>query len=606
MVEFAPAQWASWAGLGLLAALLALALLHRHGRARQSALAQELQSQRRAVAELRAALRDSGMGRADDARRDDAAEAPPFEAALEQLPEAVELLAPVTAADGTVTDFRWLWLNAAAAARLGRPAQVLVGRRVLEEQPEDAFQAARVRQWRAALASGGPQRADFAGAGAARPACQLLSFPLAADGRAPQLVAVTRDARASDAELAGPPADGAALAELQRVAKLKDEFLANLSHELRTPLNAIAGWAHVLGRAESAEPGLLQRAADAIERNVRMQSALVNHLLDLSRMVSGSLRIERRSADVGAALHSALDAVRLAAETKWVALECAPLPDEPALCLGDQARLAQVFEQLLDNAVKYAPVNGRVQAVLALSPGRVRVEVRDNGTGIAPEALPQLFDRFARADSSIARQQTGLGIGLAIVRSLVELHGGSVSAASDGPGQGACFTVDLPRLDPALATANAASPAPPAPARAPSVAESDLPLAWRRILVLEDETDSLELLSLLLREQGAIVRAFDRPEPALAAAENSLFDLVISDIGIPGMDGLAFLRKLRERPFAPRAIALTAYSGDASREQALAAGYSRVELKPIDPPAFLRAVVDEINCAAPPAASRAA
>ena len=547
-----------------------------------------------------------------------------WHAAQELSPDAFELLEPVRsdAADGArILDFRWRYLNPAAAALLGGADAVQVGRRVLADHPGDAFQATRFAHWLEVMADGRPRRADFTrqDRGLAT-ACQTLSVALDEC-----LAVTTRDA---SEQAHGLQVERAAYTQLQRATRLKDEFLANLSHELRTPLNAIAGWAHVLGRAE-ADTDLVQRAAQAIGRNTRAQAALVDSLLDMSHLASGTLHIERRPLDVGAVLARAVDSVRAAAGAKWIAIDQSDIASG-VQCLGEPARLQQVFAHLLDNAVKYTPLNGHVRVAMTTHSRSVSVVISDDGAGIEPALLPHLFTRFTQGDGSISRPHGGLGIGLAIAQGLALLHGGKVSVTSDGPGRGTRALVELPLLDmpqgappPAVSAADAppggtrAAERDPADATAPPVDardargpldaaghagsasphEGSLPLAWRRILVLEDEADSLELMSLLLRQQGAVVRAFDQPEQALAAAENGVFDLVISDLGLPGMDGLAFMRRLRERPLAPRAIAVTAYSDDAHRAQALAAGFARVEFKPIVPAQFLDVVIAEIGAA---------
>jgi CheY-like chemotaxis protein/anti-sigma regulatory factor (Ser/Thr protein kinase) len=271
-----------------------------------------------------------------------------------------------------------------------------------------------------------------------------------------------------------------------------------------------------------------------------------------------------------------------------------------ASCIGDPDRLEQVFWNLLTNAVKYTPLNGAVRVALAAGDESSTVEIADTGEGIAPDMLPHVFDRFQQADSSISRRHGGLGIGLTIVRSLVELHGGTVRIASEGAGKGTTVRVTLPRSDAAARNREGADAAPPgegAPLDRPSEAEAVETglrrLTWRRILLLEDQADSLELMTVLLRQEGAIVRAFDNAEQALAAAENGTFDLIISDLGMPGMNGLEFMQRLKRRPVPVKAIALTAYADEAPRNEALAAGYTRVEIKPISPPHFLEVVVAE-------------
>ncbi len=542
-----------------------------------------------------------------------------FKAAQELSLDAFELLEPVRlTGSADIADFTWTYINPAGEALLGASARARVGLRVLSDHPGDAFLAARFLHWQEVMRDGRPRRADFTRDDGERSVpCQTLSVALGE-----RLAVTTRDASEQARSL---QAERAAHGELQRSVQLKDEFLANLSHELRTPLNAIAGWVHVLSHANT-DAALVQRAAEAIERNTRAQASLIDNLLDMSRLTSGTLRIERAPLDLGDVLRGAVEALQPAASAKWIAIDTRGIVSG-VQCLGEPARLAQVFANLLGNAVKYTPVNGHIEVRMRPGPRSVCVDIVDNGAGIEPALLPRLFTRFMQGDGSISRSQNGLGIGLALARSLAELHGGSLCITSEGLGKGSHATVELPLLDvphgapkgrpealpapppdeprsaergPSLATSppatdaagHAAEPRPPT--AAVSARDTELPLAWRRILVLEDEADALELMSLLLRQQGAIVRAFDQPEQALAAAENGMFDLVISDLGLPGMDGLEFMRRLREHPLAPKAIALTAYSDHASRAQALAAGYAHVEFKPIVAPQFLARVIAEI------------
>jgi CheY-like chemotaxis protein len=368
-----------------------------------------------------------------------------------------------------------------------------------------------------------------------------------------------------------------------------------VSHELRTPLNAIVGWSHLLGRAE-ADAQLTHRAADAIGRNARALASLVDDLLDINRIVTGTLALDRQRCDVAAAVRRAVDAVRPAAQMRWVHLQTDDVADALP-CWGDPRRLEQLLGNLLTRAVQSTPLDGAIHVAAQAEAGSVRIRIRDSGEGSAGDA--QLQERFGQADSSASRRHGGLGLGLAIVRSLVELHGGRLLLSSDGVGLGTTVEVELPLAE-ADERGTESVDAPVRAAMAAAAAAPDSPLAWRRILVLEDEADSLELMTVLLRQQGAIVQAYDNAEQALAAAENGSFDLIISDLGMAGMDGLEFMRRLKRRPVPVKAMALTAYAGDATRAQALDAGYSRVEVKPISPPEFLALVCAEATGLRPP------
>jgi signal transduction histidine kinase len=552
-----------------------------------------------------------------------------FRSALEQSLDPFEVLQPVIDGDRTV-DFVWEYVNPAAAGFFGRKPEELIGRRLLAE-PVDPFHAARFEHWVEVMAQGTPKRIEIGrGDNGSLGWYQLLSVSLG-----DRLAVTTHDATAQTRWL---HAERAARSELQRAAKVKDEFLANLSHELRTPLNAIVGWAHLLGRA-GADTALMQRAADAIGRNARAQAALVDDLLDMNSIVTGTLRLAHKYCDLSEIVLRAVNSVAPAAQAKWIRLDTTAVT--PGLtCLGDPERLEQVFWNLVSNAVKYTPLNGAIHIALAQGDTGALAEIRDTGEGIEPEVLPDVFHRFRQADASMSRPHGGLGLGLTIVRSLVELHGGRVSIHSEGSGKGTRVFVELPLAEaPADASVAPAVPASgnalrmahtqatpmtdSAPTQGDAAAAGALldpkdaalqragaqmgtdtdsasrgPLSWRRILVLEDEADSLDLLSVLLRQQGAIVRAFDNAEQALAAAENASFDLVISDLGMPGMNGLEFMRRLKRRPLPVKAIALTAYAGEAQRAQALAAGFTRVEVKPIAPTRFLEIVLAEVGAPA--------
>jgi PAS domain S-box-containing protein len=517
-----------------------------------------------------------------------------FRIAQDQSLDPYEVLRPIVR-DGRTVDFVWEYANPAAAAFFGRTLDSMLGERLLAD-PADRYNAARCAHWIEVMEGGVPRRADFA-----REQHDTIGwYQTLSVSLGDRLAAQTRDVTAQTRWL---NAERAARAELQRTSKLKDEFLANLSHELRTPLNAIVGWAHLLNQP-AADAGLVERAADAIARNARAQAVLVDDLLDMNRIITGTLRVVRQRCDIGAALMRAVDTVMPSAQAKWISIDTTHVASG-ASCIGDPDRLEQVFWNLLTNAVKYTPLNGAVRVALAAGDESSTVEIADTGEGIAPDMLPHVFDRFQQADSSISRRHGGLGIGLTIVRSLVELHGGTVRIASEGAGKGTTVRVTLPRSDAAARNREGADAAPPgegAPLDRPSEAEAVETglrrLTWRRILLLEDQADSLELMTVLLRQEGAIVRAFDNAEQALAAAENGTFDLIISDLGMPGMNGLEFMRRLKHRPLPVKAIALTAYADEAPRKEALAAGYTRVEIKPISPPHFLEVVVAEVGRAA--------
>jgi signal transduction histidine kinase len=535
-----------------------------------------------AVCGLRSAARDVTELRAAQAREAEAQTL--FRAAQDRSLDAFELLRAVRDESGRIVDFVCEYVNPAACTLLGRSAEALVGQRLPGEHA-DRFQRARHAYWCEVMGEGEPRRGEFSREEPGRGNCSYRTLALPLGER---LAVMTIDATAPARSLEAERQQSAAL---QRAATLKDDFLAHLSHELRTPLNAITGWAHLLTRA-GTDAALLQRAAEAIGRNAHAQAVLVDALLDMNRVVSGNLRLERQLCDLSQALQRALATATPQAQAKWIRLHTEDIV--PGVqCSGDPARLEQVFWNLLSNAAKFTPLGGDVWVTLErVDTGTALVEIRDSGEGVPAAVLPHFFDRLQQRGSG-ARSHAGLGLGLTLVKNLVELHGGRVSVHSDGPGLGTTVRVHLPTQEPPGARPPAAAPEPAAQASPDAAA----PLTFRRILVLEDEADSLEVMTVLLRQQGAVVRAFDNAEQALTAAEHSSFDLVISDLGMPGMNGLEFMRRLQRRPVPLKAIALTAYAGEAERAEALKAGYSRVEIKPISPPHFLAIVLAEVGAA---------
>ncbi|HYV57859.1 MAG TPA: response regulator, partial [Candidatus Nitrosopolaris sp.] len=363
--------------------------------------------------------------------------------------------------------------------------------------------------------------------------------------------------------------------------RTKDEFLATLSHELRTPLGAILGWTRLLRSRKLDEPAAA-RALETIERNAKLQSQLVEDLLDVSRIITGKLRLETRPVDLFSLIEGAVETVRPAAEAKAIRLETT-LDSPGGLISGDPDRLLQVIWNLLSNAIKFTPREGRVEVRLGREGAQVTVQVRDTGKGITPEFLPHIFDRFRQADSTTTRAHGGLGLGLAIVRHLVELHGGTVEAASPGEGGGAIFTVALP-----LASVEATGLS---VTRDRDVAD-DTSLEGVHVLVVDDDVDARESLVMVLKECGAEVVAVSSAREALKAVGRVVPDVLVSDIAMPEVDGYGLLRRLRalpvERPVP--ALALTAYAGEDHRRRALAAGFEMHLAKPIDPGELAAAV----------------
>lgn len=364
--------------------------------------------------------------------------------------------------------------------------------------------------------------------------------------------------------------------------RAKDEFLSTLSHELRTPLNAMVGWSTLL-RAGSVPPEQRDRALEAIERNARMQARLVEDMLDLARIEQGKLVLSVGPLEMVRVVEAAIDAVRPAAEAKQIRLQ--PVLDSHATIVGDADRLQQVVWNLLSNAIKFTQRGGRVQVRLRRMQSLVEVAVADNGQGIDPQFLPHIFDRFRQADPSFTRRTGGLGLGLAIVRSLVELHGGEVSAHSDGPSSGATFVVRLPmaplrtdrRLEPAQT--GLGEPRPPGLDCPPS-------LSGLHVLVVDDEPETRDLLRFLLEQCESVVATAASAAEALTVLAESQVDIIISDVGMPEEDGYSLIRRVRALSGpsgAAPALALTAYARSEDRTQALRAGFNMHLAKPIDP-----------------------
>ena len=372
----------------------------------------------------------------------------------------------------------------------------------------------------------------------------------------------------------------AARAEAEAANTLKDEFLATLSHELRTPLNAVLGWARML-KASSLDEATAKRAIDVIERNAHAQMQLIEDLLDVSRIITGKLRLDVKAVSPAAVIEAAVDALRPAAEAKAIRLQ--PVLDPRAGPVsGDPDRLQQVVWNLLSNAVKFTPRGGRVQIRLERVNSHVEIVVTDTGKGIAPDVLPFVFDRFRQADSSSQRAHGGLGIGLALVKNLVELHGGSVQAASPGPDHGATFTVKLPVMLHAETAERATT------ATVPDHAMTSIgSLNGVSLLVLDDDSDALDLFVTVLRQAGGDVRSARSVVEAMTLLRAWEPDAIVSDIEMPGENGYAFIRRLRggEVSHGDRipAIAVTAYGGVNERIRVLSAGFDAYVAKPVEP-----------------------
>ncbi|HEU4714406.1 MAG TPA: ATP-binding protein [Pyrinomonadaceae bacterium] len=371
--------------------------------------------------------------------------------------------------------------------------------------------------------------------------------------------------------------------QAEESSRLKEEFLATISHELRTPLSAVLGWTRMLRLGQLSEEDQV-KALDTIERNARAQAQLIDDLLDVSRIVTGKLRMDVRPADPNSFIDAAVEAVRPAAEAKGVRVQ--KVIDTGAVSIpGDPVRLQQVVWNLLSNAIKFTPRGGRVQIRSERVNSHLEIVVSDTGQGISADFLPHVFDRFRQADQKTSRQHGGMGLGLAIVRHLVELHGGTVRAMSEGAGQGATFTVMLPISPVYQVDASGARVHPGARdlSPPPEIAER---LDGLTFLVVDDEPDTRQLLKQGLEYCGATVRLAGSASDALAALSSGVPDVLISDIGMPGVDGYELIRQIRdlqaEKTSRVAAIALTAYTRVEDRLQALRAGYDMHVPKPVE------------------------
>jgi PAS domain S-box-containing protein len=365
----------------------------------------------------------------------------------------------------------------------------------------------------------------------------------------------------------------------ERMSEMKDEFLATLSHELRTPLNAIVGWAHVL-RQGTKDAADLAKGLDTIERNARMQAQLIEDLLDMSRITSGKMRLDVQTIQPLGFVQAALDTVRPALEAKGIRLDTVLDPAAGPIS-GDPSRLQQVVWNLLSNAIKFTPRGGRVQVVLKRAESHVEIVVTDSGAGIRPEFIAHLFERFRQADATTTRKHGGLGLGLSIVKHLLELHGGTVQVTSPGEGQGTTVTVYLPVLAARRGAEDTAA------ATLPSLMRAEADLRGVKVLVVDDQEEARELIRRVLEDCRATVVTAGSAAEALTLVERERPDLLVSDIGMPEADGFELLRRVRalgaERGGRMPAIALTAFARSEDRTRALRAGFLVHVAKPVDP-----------------------
>jgi CheY-like chemotaxis protein len=374
----------------------------------------------------------------------------------------------------------------------------------------------------------------------------------------------------------------AARSEAERAVRLKDEFFATVSHELRTPLNAILGWSQFL-KKDIGDPEKARHAAEVIERNGKLQAKLIADLLDMSRLISGKMRVEFEGIDLSVIIDAAMESISPTAAAKGVRIDRVGerMPQQIA---GDPGRIQQVVWNLLSNAVKFTPRGGRVEIEVTALDDHVEIRVSDTGEGITPKVLPNIFDRFRQGDSSITRSHGGLGIGLALVKEIVELHGGRVRATSDGEGKGATFVIELPIVTLHDSFSGAVFDS------SPERALDSACLIGMRVLAVDDEPDALVMLRRILEERGAFVGSAPSAEAALAMLGDETFDCIISDIGMPFCDGYAFIAEVRRRGIQVPAIALTAFTRHEDQVQTRKAGYQAHVCKPMEAGQLLSAI----------------
>jgi signal transduction histidine kinase len=517
--------------------------------------------------------------------------APPASAPADKAPAVAPDTAVFEQLDEGVAFYdregRVRYVNAGAERLLGRNRQELFGRRPweLDAAVDEAFARALLR-----VAGGGPPEAleQYDAPRAASLYHRLLPLPGGACVVTRDVTALRRFEREAEVALAR---ERAAREQAEAALRARDEFLGTVSHELRNPLNSILGWTSLL-RAGEVDEGQRDAALATIERNARAQARLIDDLLDIARIVRGELSLDVGPVDLAQVVAAAVEAVRPAAEAKGIKIE--PALGARATIAGDALRLRQALRNLLSNAVKFTPKGGQVRVALRREGAYVEAVVADRGQGIDPELLPHVFDQFRRPDGTAARRFGGLGLGLPIVRSIVELHGGSVTAASDGPRKGATFTVRLPTAP--APPAHEPTPPPPSdgPAPAPAPRGHAVSLVGLNVLVIDDDADARAFVVHALRQCGASVTQAAGTGEAIVVLERGRFDVLVSDVGMPGEDGYALMRKVRAKPpeeggLIP-ALALTAHARVEDRTRALKAGFSMYMSKPVNVQEFLGVV----------------
>lgn len=502
-----------------------------------------------------------------------------LKAVLAATPECVKIVAP----DGSI-----LFMNDAGRTMIEVPEEHDVrGAHVERVIPEKFLDEWREFHKKVCNGEHSSWQCEIVGLGGTRRWVETNAVPLRlADGTVAHL-AVTRDiSERKRLELEREillESERAARHQAERASASKDEFVAILSHELRSPLNAILGWTQMLRKGKS-NPERLQYGLEIIERNTRTQAQLISDLLDINRIVSGKLNLDVKNVELDDIVRKVIESHTLLAEEKQI--EILKSFDENGISARvDPARFQQILWNLLTNAVKFAPVGGRVEVLVEQADGFAQISVSDNGEGIDPEVLPVIFDRYRQADSSSVRKHGGLGLGLFIVKRLTELHGGNITAESQGKGKGARFTLRLPLVTTDVRRAGESTDL-----------YADLDLAGTRILAIDDEKDAREIVATLLESRRAEVVTAPSVDSGLALVKTWRPDLVISDIGMPGKDGYHFIRTLRALPpeegGETPAIALTAFSREEDQTRALALGFQRHLSKPLEVRELCAAIAD--------------
>jgi signal transduction histidine kinase/ActR/RegA family two-component response regulator len=470
-------------------------------------------------------------------------------------------------------------VNAALAARNGKPAADHIGRGVRDVIPSDYRDIERAID--AVLETGDSVHVSV-------PACTVDCYPVRVGGETVGIgviIAGPQDGISDSRWRRSLERERAARSHAEQLNQSKDEFLAVLSHELRTPLNAIAGWTRLL-QGEKLAPDERARALETILRGVKLQAALIEDLLDVSRIVAGKMRIQLERVALAGVATAAVEGARPNAAAKRVTLETRVAADVGEV-LGDAHRLEQVIMNLLANAIKFTPAEGRVRLGVARAGGHVVIEVSDNGAGIRRELMSQIFDRFRQGDSSATRATGGLGLGLAIARHLVEAHGGTLHAVSDGQGKGSTFTVTLP----AIATTRE-DVAPHGSSEGPL---ENGAITGAQVLVVDDDKDSRDLLVAVVSGAGGLALSAGSAGEALGILRRHRPDVIVCDLGMPEKDGFSFMRELRASgedagAWIP-AIALTGYASAKDSQAALLAGFQMHLPKPVDPPVLIRSLI---------------